>query len=84
VAYQLLWAVLLATKGLLLCAAGASFLAVCVVYVAYYYGDHAGRVCGVLTKPSAHRHGRGHAGVHAPSCPTCARLRVAWSRSMAR
>ncbi|RKR92980.1 cellulose synthase/poly-beta-1,6-N-acetylglucosamine synthase-like glycosyltransferase [Micromonospora pisi] len=50
VAYQLAWSVLFATQGLLLCALGAVIVAGCVLALAYFYGDHAGKVCFVVDK----------------------------------
>ena len=44
VASQLAWAVVFAAGGLMLPAIGAGFLAACVVYVGFFYGDHAGKV----------------------------------------
>ena len=49
VAYQLAWAVLFAANGLVLCAIGAAYMAACVVYLAFFYGDHAGKVCSSST-----------------------------------
>jgi hypothetical protein len=49
--YQLAWAVVFATSGLLGCAVGAAYLAACVGFVAFFYGDHAGRVCFVIDRP---------------------------------
>jgi hypothetical protein len=45
VAYQLGWGVCFATNGLALCAIGAFCVAACVVYLGFFYGDHAGKVC---------------------------------------
>ena len=45
VVYQLGWAVLFATNGLVLCAIGAAYVASCVVYLGFFYGDHLGKVC---------------------------------------
>lgn len=45
VAYQLGWAVLFVTNGLVWCAIGAVYVAACVVYLAFFYGDHLGKVC---------------------------------------
>ena len=53
VAYQLAWAVLFAVNGLLLCALAAAIVAGCVLGVAYFYGDHAGKVCFVIDKAAA-------------------------------
>ena len=55
VVYQLSWMVLLAVSGFLWCAVGAACLAGCVLYVAFFYGDHAGRVAFIFdtrTKPA--------------------------------
>ena len=43
VAYQLAWAVLFAASGLVLCAVGAAYMAACVLFLAFFYGDHAGQ-----------------------------------------
>jgi cellulose synthase/poly-beta-1,6-N-acetylglucosamine synthase-like glycosyltransferase len=45
VVYQLGWAVVFATSGFVLCTIGAVYVASCVVYLAFFYGDHAGKVC---------------------------------------
>jgi cellulose synthase/poly-beta-1,6-N-acetylglucosamine synthase-like glycosyltransferase len=45
VAYQLGWGVRFALNGLVLCAIGALCVASCVVYLGFFYGDHAGKVC---------------------------------------
>ena len=50
VGIQLAWAVLFAAHGLVLPALGAGFLAACVVYVGFFYGDHAGKVCFVVDR----------------------------------
>jgi hypothetical protein len=47
---QLAWAVLFAANDLVFPALGAGFLAACVVYVGFFYGDHAGKVCFVLDR----------------------------------
>ncbi len=55
VVYQLSWMVLLAVSGLVWCAVGAACLAGCVLYVAFFYGDHVGRVAFIFdtrTKPA--------------------------------
>ncbi len=46
--YQLIWAVLFASSGLTLIAIAAALVACCVIYLAFFYGDHAGKVCFVL------------------------------------
>jgi len=45
VLYQLGWVVLFATSGLVWCAIGAAYVASCIVYLGFFYGDHAGKVC---------------------------------------
>jgi cellulose synthase/poly-beta-1,6-N-acetylglucosamine synthase-like glycosyltransferase len=52
---QLAWAVLFAVSGLVVPAIGAGFLAGCVLYVGFFYGDHAGKVCFVIdrSRPSS-------------------------------
>ena len=45
VVYQLAWTVLFASSGLVLCAIGAGYIAACVIYLGFFYGDHAGKVC---------------------------------------
>lgn len=45
VVYQLGWAVVFATSGFVLCTIGAVYVASCVVYLGFFYGDHAGKVC---------------------------------------
>ncbi|MDX2138319.1 MAG: glycosyltransferase [Chloroflexota bacterium] len=45
VAFQLTWAVLFFEIGLVWCGISAAFLAACVLFVAFFYGDHMGRVC---------------------------------------
>jgi hypothetical protein len=53
VAYQIAWAVLFLAAGLVLCAVGAAYLAACVLMVAYFYGDHAGKVAFVFDRRRA-------------------------------
>jgi cellulose synthase/poly-beta-1,6-N-acetylglucosamine synthase-like glycosyltransferase len=48
--YQLTWVVVFAANGLLLCALGAAFIASCVLYLGFFYGDHAGKVLFVVDK----------------------------------
>jgi hypothetical protein len=50
VAYQLAWAVLFLAAGLVAAAIGAAYVAGCVAFLAYFYGDHAGRVCFVIER----------------------------------
>jgi hypothetical protein len=52
VTYQLAWAVVFAASGLVVCALGAVYLAACVTFVAFFYGDHAGKVCFVINRGS--------------------------------
>ena len=48
VALQSTWAMLFVSRGLWWCAAGAAWMAGCVGYVAWFYGDHAGRRLGIV------------------------------------
>lgn len=48
VAFQLIWAVTFLNIGLVWCGVAAAFLPACVLYVAFFYGDHMGRVCFVI------------------------------------
>jgi cellulose synthase/poly-beta-1,6-N-acetylglucosamine synthase-like glycosyltransferase len=48
VTYQLTWAVLFAISGLFWSALTATLVACCVIYLAFFYGDHAGKVCFVI------------------------------------
>jgi cellulose synthase/poly-beta-1,6-N-acetylglucosamine synthase-like glycosyltransferase len=68
VAYQLGWAVLFATNGLVLCAIGAAYVASCVIYLGFFYGDHLGKVCFALDRsrlklPARRRYIRARAAV---------------------
>ncbi len=51
--YQLAWAAIFAATGLVVCAFGALYLAACVAFVAFFYGDHAGKVCFVIDRRTA-------------------------------
>jgi cellulose synthase/poly-beta-1,6-N-acetylglucosamine synthase-like glycosyltransferase len=51
------WALLFASRGLWWCAAGAAWMAGCVAYVAWFYGDHAGRRLGCVKWPPGHDRG---------------------------
>lgn len=51
VAYQLAWAGVFLSEGLLWCALGAGYVAACVAYLLVRYGDHAGKVLFVLDPP---------------------------------
>jgi cellulose synthase/poly-beta-1,6-N-acetylglucosamine synthase-like glycosyltransferase len=50
VGYQLVWAALFTGSGLMWCALVSGFMAACILYLAYYYGDHAGKVCFVVDR----------------------------------
>jgi cellulose synthase/poly-beta-1,6-N-acetylglucosamine synthase-like glycosyltransferase len=50
VMYQLAWAARFAISGLFGCALVAIFVAGCGIYLAFFYGDHAGKVCFVLER----------------------------------
>ena len=50
IAYQSAWVVLFAKAGLVLCAVGAAYMAVCVLVIACFYGDHAGKVAFVFDR----------------------------------
>jgi cellulose synthase/poly-beta-1,6-N-acetylglucosamine synthase-like glycosyltransferase len=53
VAYQLAWTALFLVDGLLLAAVGTTYVGACVTFLAYFYGDHAGRVCFVIDRARA-------------------------------
>jgi hypothetical protein len=48
VLFQVTWAILFIQAGLIWCGLAAAFLTVCVLYVAFFYGDHMGKVCFVI------------------------------------
>lgn len=48
VIYQLVWAALFAGAGLIWCALVSGYMATCILYLAFFYGDHAGRVLFVI------------------------------------
>jgi cellulose synthase/poly-beta-1,6-N-acetylglucosamine synthase-like glycosyltransferase len=50
VAYQLSWATVFLAEGLVLCALGACYLALCIAYLVCFYGDHCDKVCFVLNR----------------------------------
>jgi hypothetical protein len=50
VVYQLTWAVLFAFSGITWGALAATLVAGCAIYLAFFYGDHAGKVCFVLDR----------------------------------
>jgi cellulose synthase/poly-beta-1,6-N-acetylglucosamine synthase-like glycosyltransferase len=53
IAYQLAWTALFLADGLLLAAVGTTYIGACVAFLAYFYGDHAGRVCFVIDRAKA-------------------------------
>jgi hypothetical protein len=55
VAYQLAWAVVFAVNGLVWCAIGAAYIALSVLLVVFFYGDHAGKVFFVFDRPVLRR-----------------------------
>lgn len=55
VALQVGWAVLFAVRGLWWCAVGATFVGGCVLVLAFFYGDHAGRVLVVVDRAAVRR-----------------------------
>ncbi len=55
VLYLLGWAAVFATTGLPWCAAGAAGMAACMLGLMYFYGDHDGRVCFVISRRRARR-----------------------------
>lgn len=48
ITYQLAWAAHFAISGLFWSALAATLVACCVIYLTFFYGDHAGKVCFVL------------------------------------
>ena len=50
IAIQLAWTVLFASAGLIWCAVAAASMAACVLYLGFFYGDHAGKVLFVLDR----------------------------------
>jgi cellulose synthase/poly-beta-1,6-N-acetylglucosamine synthase-like glycosyltransferase len=57
VLYQLTWAVVFTSQGLYLCALGAAFVAGCVLALAFFYGDDAGKVGFVFDRSRLLRRG---------------------------
>jgi hypothetical protein len=53
VAYQLAWTALFLADGQLLAAVGTTYVDACIAFLAYFYGDHAGRVCFVIDRATA-------------------------------
>lgn len=66
VIYLLAWVGISVLEGHLLPALCAAYVAGCVLYVAYFYGDHAGKVCFILGKDDA-RPTPARVGLHRPS-----------------
>mgnify|MGYP000867926158 CR=1 FL=1 len=50
VVFQLAWAVYFATRGLYWGAVTATLVASCVIYLGFFYGDHAGKVLFVIDR----------------------------------
>jgi len=50
IAYQLIWAAHFAISGMFWSALTAMLVAGCVIYLAFFYGDHVGKVCFVLER----------------------------------
>jgi cellulose synthase/poly-beta-1,6-N-acetylglucosamine synthase-like glycosyltransferase len=50
IAHQGAWTALFLAEGLLLAAAGTAYVGVCVGFLAYFYGDHDGKVCFVIDR----------------------------------
>lgn len=46
--FQLAWVMIFAISGMFWSALVATLVACCVIYLAFFYGDHAGKVCFVL------------------------------------
>jgi hypothetical protein len=67
ITYQVAWAVVFLRAGLTWCALGAGYLAVCVGYLTYHYGDHAGRVCFVFEPSRSPNSSRPHGRVPVPT-----------------
>jgi cellulose synthase/poly-beta-1,6-N-acetylglucosamine synthase-like glycosyltransferase len=50
IAHELAWTTLFLAEGLLVAAIGTTYIGACVAFLAYFYGDHAGRVCFVIDR----------------------------------
>jgi hypothetical protein len=50
VVLQLAWVAIFVANGVVWCGLVAAYMAACVLGVAYFYGDHAGRVCFVFDR----------------------------------
>jgi cellulose synthase/poly-beta-1,6-N-acetylglucosamine synthase-like glycosyltransferase len=55
VLFQITWAIVFFGIGLHWCGLSALFLAACIIYVAFFYGDHLGKVCFVIDPKTALR-----------------------------
>jgi hypothetical protein len=59
VTYQLAWGVIFAVAGRYWNALAATLVACCVIYLAFFYGDHAGKVCFILDQGKLRTHAWG-------------------------
>jgi cellulose synthase/poly-beta-1,6-N-acetylglucosamine synthase-like glycosyltransferase len=50
IVFQLTWAVLFFKAGMIWCSISTACMAACVIYVAFFYGDHLGKVCFVIDR----------------------------------
>jgi hypothetical protein len=66
---QFAWAAVFAANGLMFPAVGAGFLAACVVYVGFFYGDHAGKVCFIVDRSRLRLFGAPPGSRRAPAQP---------------
>jgi hypothetical protein len=48
IVYQLAWSALFLAGGSLVAAIGTAYVGLCVAFLAFFYGDHAGKVCFVI------------------------------------
>jgi hypothetical protein len=86
VVYQLGWAVLFATNGLVLCTIGAAYMASCVLYLGFFYGDHLGKVCFAFDRsrlrfPARRQQSIAPDAMPAKSASSCASNRTATTLS---
>jgi hypothetical protein len=51
--YQLAWTALFLADDRLFAAIGTAYVGACVASIAYFYGDHDGRVCFVISRAGA-------------------------------
>ena len=56
IAYQFAWTALFLAEGLVTAAVGTTYIGACVASLAYFYGDHAGKVCFVIARRPAAAH----------------------------